>query len=123
MGWRGPGLASVRPSTVGCTAWYIRSGEPWPLDSGCGRGKFARHPVARHNLVRAEPIEDSVVAWIRSGAMLRRDLPVPVGPRHRRCPLEFHRRALDRNLFTALGSIRMAFSTRKWGNFLCSQSA
>jgi hypothetical protein len=50
-------------------------------------------------------------------------LPVPVGPRHRRCPVECHLRTLARNLFTALGSIRMAFSTRKWGNFLCSQSA
>jgi hypothetical protein len=37
--------------------------------------------------------------------------------------LQCHLRTLARNLFTALGSIRMAFSTRKWGNFLCSQSA
>jgi hypothetical protein len=122
MGWRRQGRVSVRPSTVGCTAWYTRSGEPWPLDSGCGRGKPARHPVARHNLVRAETIEDSAVARIRSGAMLRRALPVPVGPRHRRCLLECHRRDLDRNAFTALGSIRIAFRTRKWGNCPRSQS-
>jgi hypothetical protein len=109
MGWRRQGRASVRPSTVGCTAWYTRSGEPWPLDSGCGRGKPARHPVARHNLVRAETIEDSA-------------LPVPVGPRHRRRLLECHRRDLDRNAFTALGSIRIAFRTRKWGSLRWSQS-
>jgi len=68
MGWRGPGRVSVRPSTVGCTAWYTR--------------------------------------------LKIRPSPVPVGPRHRRCLLECLRRDLDRNAFTALGSIRIAFSTR-----------
>jgi hypothetical protein len=79
------------------------------------RGCRSPRPVVRHNLDRADTIEDSTVARVHSGAMLRRALPVPVGARHRLCPLECYRRDLERSRVTARGSTRIAFSTRKCG--------
>jgi hypothetical protein len=38
MGWRGPCLVSVRPSTVGCTAWYTDPAGPGPSTQVVGVG-------------------------------------------------------------------------------------